>query len=96
MRTPQRARPGKPDGPAASVAVVLLGVELLLISLSICAAVLDQSALAIMAGTAAITLAGEIVRRYLTPPAGQHSDVDGTTDPGQQLGVPAPPPGAEG
>ncbi|MFC6021953.1 hypothetical protein ACFP2T_38050 [Plantactinospora solaniradicis] len=46
--------------------VVLLGVELLLVGLSIGAAVLDQSTLALMAGTAAITLAGEVVRRLLT------------------------------
>ncbi|MFY1669777.1 hypothetical protein ACN27G_07430 [Plantactinospora sp. WMMB334] len=48
---------------------VLLGVELLLTALAIGAAALEQPALAVMAGTAAVTLAGEIVRRFLTPPA---------------------------
>ncbi|MFY1691331.1 hypothetical protein [Plantactinospora sp. WMMB782] len=84
-------RPTGPHGPSAAVAILLLGTELLLISLSICAAVLDQSALAVMAGTAAVTLAGEIVRRYLTPPTGGRSGLDGTTD--QEPEAPAPPPG---
>jgi hypothetical protein len=53
------------------VVVVLLGVELLLVGLSIGAAVLNQSTLALMAGTTAITLAGEVVRRLLTIPPGE-------------------------
>ncbi|MBF9131749.1 hypothetical protein I0C86_22690 [Plantactinospora sp. S1510] len=49
--------------------VALLGVELLLVGLSIGAAVLDQSTLALLAGTATVTLAGEVVRRLLTMPS---------------------------
>lgn len=67
-RTPPHRRGTGRPGPATSVVVVLLGVELLLVGLSIGAAVLDQPALALMAGTATITLAGEVVRRLLTTP----------------------------
>ncbi|MDG4786154.1 hypothetical protein O7626_09475 [Micromonospora sp. WMMD1102] len=42
-----------------------------------------------MAGTAAVTLAGEIVRRYLAPPADRRSELDGATD--QDPETPAPP-----
>ncbi|AVT31760.1 MULTISPECIES: hypothetical protein [unclassified Plantactinospora] len=94
-RTRQPTGPARQDGPPASVAVVLLGVEALLIVLSVCAAVLEQTALAVMAGTAAVTLAGEIVRRYLTPGPERHSGGAGT-DPGGESGVPAPPPGTDG
>ncbi|MBE1488416.1 hypothetical protein [Plantactinospora soyae] len=71
--------------------MVLLGIELLLVGLSIGAALLDQSAVAIMAGTAAITLAGEIVRRLLTTPPGEPAnpgdmETAGPTRPTEPLG----------
>ncbi|MDG4828996.1 hypothetical protein O7627_06700 [Solwaraspora sp. WMMD1047] len=59
--------------PGLTVVLVLLGTESLLIAFSVGSAMMGQSALAVMAGTAAITLAGEIVRRFLTT-----ASVDGT------------------
>ncbi|WFE20432.1 hypothetical protein O7621_21385 [Solwaraspora sp. WMMD937] len=66
---------------------LLLGIELLLVGFSIGAVLLDQTALAAMAGTASITLAGDIVRRILsTAPerdgrAGHPESTEVTTPP---------------
>lgn len=86
--------PGQPSRAGAAsalpVAVVLLGTELLLVAFSIGSAVLQQPALAIMAGTASITLAGEIVRRFPLPPIWPSPDPSAPpVDP-----PPAPGPGA--
>ncbi|MDQ7903533.1 hypothetical protein RB614_03270 [Phytohabitans sp. ZYX-F-186] len=54
------------DGPTLTVILGLLAVEGLLMAFSICAAILGQSSLAVMGGTAFVTLAGDIVRRFLT------------------------------
>jgi hypothetical protein len=51
-------------GPA--VTFVLLGVVVVLLGFAIGAGLLHQTALELMAGTAGVTLAGEIARRYLS------------------------------
>jgi hypothetical protein len=76
--------------------IVLLGVELLLVGFSICAAVLDQSALAVMAGTASITLAGEIARRFLTSPTPPGGTPDGQSGTDGEPTGPTPPPESTG
>jgi hypothetical protein len=60
-----------PQGKAPGLAIILLilTLVLLLIGFSIGAALLGQTSLAAIAGTGAVGLAGEIVRRVLTSPA---------------------------
>jgi hypothetical protein len=54
--------------------VLILSLTLLLMGFSVCALLLNQPALAAMAGTTAVGLAGETVRRVLTNSASRHPD----------------------
>ncbi|HKT03487.1 MAG TPA: hypothetical protein VJT31_28500 [Rugosimonospora sp.] len=65
--------------PGFAVVALIVALMLLLMGFSICAVLLHEPALATVAGTAAVALAGDTVRRFLPP---------GSTPPG--VGPPAP------
>jgi hypothetical protein len=68
--------------PGPAVTFVLLAVVVLLLAFAIGAGLLHQTALELMAGTAGVTLAGEIVRRYLAYNVGP-AKTDGTVEPSE-------------
>jgi hypothetical protein len=60
--------------PGFAVVALILSLTLLLMGFAVCAVLLNQPALAALAGTTAVGLAGETVRRVLTNSACQHPD----------------------
>lgn len=66
--------PREGKSPGFAVVVLILSLTLLLMGFSVCAVLLNQTALAALAGTSAVGLAGETVRRVLTSSASRHPD----------------------
>jgi hypothetical protein len=59
--------PREGRSPDFAVVLLILSLTLLLMGFSVCAVLLNQTALAAMAGTTAVGLVGETVRRVLKP-----------------------------
>jgi hypothetical protein len=66
--------PREGKSPGFAVVVLILSLTLLLMGFTVCAVLLNQPALAALAGTTAVGLTGETVRRVLTNSACQHPD----------------------
>lgn len=66
--------PREGRSPGFAVVVLILSLTLLLMGFAVCAVLLNQPALAALAGTTAVGLAGETVRRVLTNSTYQHPD----------------------
>jgi uncharacterized protein YqfA (UPF0365 family) len=66
--------PREGRSPGVAVVVLILSLMLLLMGFSVCAVLLNQAALAAMAGATAVGLAGETVRRVLTNSVSRHPD----------------------
>ncbi|WP_433458334.1 hypothetical protein [Micromonospora sp. CA-248212] len=78
---PRASGPGMPPSvqpPSVRVILALIGIDLMLMGFCVVLALIDQPTLAGAAGTAALVVAGDIVRRFLNylgrddhqPPAG--------------------------
>jgi hypothetical protein len=66
--------PREGRSPDFAVVLLILSLTLLLMGFAVCAVLLNQPALAAMAGTTAVGLAAETVRRVLTNSASWHPD----------------------